>query len=927
MELKGYQQRTLDRITGFFRLAQMDQTKAGIAAAYADVARRKVKREDGVELPENPYAGTYRTLIAGMEDCPHMCVRIPTGGGKTLLAAHSAPLAVPYWEELLRGENTEPWWNPVVLWLVPSTEIRKQTAEALKNARHPCRVALNDGLGAGAEVYDIADCCDIPASAYEGKSCVIVTTVQAIHGKRTTGAGADEKTRLRVYAHHENLEAHFDRMPPEVFRDSGLEPVSPDSDSPAYSFANLMRLMRPIVILDEAHNATTEKWAETFPRFRPSCILEFTATPREEEDKKKKKKKTAMEFKHNVLTSATAEELEAEEMIKLPVRLMEHPNGWESAAAAAVAEVRRLGKIAAQHDSEVRPLGLYQATPKNGAAPVSAMKERLLEEGVAEDEIAVATGDVRELADVDLLDPGCPIRHIITVQALREGWDCPFAYVLCSAVNVGNATAIEQILGRVLRMPYAMRRAHPEMNFAYAHVPENDFASAARALRDKMVSMGFEESDAGRIVQPHIPEPGFEPGGDFFGGTSIEVDSKPNFGGLDESARQAAEEGVDVKPHRDGVTVIVKAALPESVREAILDVVPKEERERGRFALNRACVHLAIKSSPAQREEQFSPLPQLCFYFAEEKRYLEADPEGFYYAADWNNFPADCVLTPEEICIDAQGNNYILSLERGRVTWSFAGAGKPLFPSARERNVNLERLIGGLARELRDPRYDPDALRGFIRRNLEALMKKGRGFDLGLLSRCRHQVAEVLKPLLRAHENRRLEESWENGLFGKARPPKLSEVEFIPPKASAYACDPESAYRGNYNFGKHYYGAIADLDEEGEEFDCAVILDKNPNVKFWIRNPDRKPGSFCLPLAKNWCYPDFVAMLKNGRILVVEYKGKHLVEHDAAKRRVGELWEKASKGQAFFIMPTKQDTDQTVKQQICAKIAKIMKAA
>ena len=918
MDLKDYQLRTLARVREFFSLAQLaERTEAGIGGAYNAVARRMVTGEDGEKRPENPYAGTYRTLISGLDDCPHVCVRIPTGGGKTLLAAHSIPLAAPYWRELIEGENPAPWWNPVALWLVPSTQIREQTADALRDVRHPCRAALNNVLEGGAEVYDIADCCDIPVSAYAGKSCVIVTTVQAIHGKRTIGAGADEKTRLRVYAHHENLEAHFDRMPPEALRDSGLDIVSPDSSLPAHSFANLMRLMRPIVILDEAHNATTKKWKKTFPRFRPSCIVEFTATPREEDE--------AEGFKHNVLTSATAEELEAEEMIKLPVRLMEHPNGWESAVAAAVAEVRRLGELAAQHDSEVRPMGLYQATPEGGDAPVESVKERLLGEGVEDREIAVATGKIRELKDEDLLDPNCPFRHIITVQALREGWDCPFAYVLCSAVNVKNATAIEQILGRVLRMPFAARRAHPEMNCAYAHVPENNFASAAEQLRDKMVSLGFEETRRGSVIQPHIPEPGFEPGADFFGGTSIPTVSNLDFSVLDGKARKAALAAVDIRPRKGGgANVIVKASLPQSARQVILDAVSEDERERQRFALNRACVRLEMSVSHAQRGEKFAALPQLHFHYAEEGRYLEANPDELYYATDWNNFSANCVLTPEKIRIKKEGTNYILFLEDGGVALKFAGRGEPLSLPVKERKETMEWLIGRLERELRDPRYDPDVLRGFIRRNLEALMKKGGGFDLGLLSRCRHQVAEALKPLLRSHEERCRGESWESNLFGAQKPLKLSDFVFFPPKASAYVCDPESAYCGNYKFRKHYYGAIADLKEEGEEFDCARVLDEDEDVKYWVRNPDRKPGSFCLPLAKNWFYPDFVAMLNNGRPLAVEYKGKHLLDEDKPKKRVGELWEKVSKGRAFFIMPTKQETDQTVEAQIRAKIAEIM---
>ena len=918
MELKGYQRRTLDRLADFFRLAQMD---SGIAAAYRAVAHRK-RNESGREVPENPYAsGKYESRISGLADCPHVCLRVPTGGGKTLLAAHAAPLAVSHWEWLAEREGAKAWWRPPVLWLVPSSRIREQTADALRNARHPCRTAMSEGFEGGVSVYDIGDCCDIPAAAYAEKSCVVVSTIQAIHVEETHEAGSDEKARRRVYAHHENLEPHFKQTPEALIESAELE-SAPKSlgGGPAFSFANWMRLTRPIVILDEAHNATTDKWNMTFPRFRPSCILEFTATPRPESGKG-----TARGFKHNVLASATAEELESEEMIKLPVRLTEHPNGWESAVSAAVAEVRRLGKIAAEHDPDVRPLGLYQATPKNGNAPVDAVKECIAGAGVPDEEIAVATGDVRELENVDLLDEKCPVRHVVTVQALREGWDCPFAYVLCSAANLTGATAVEQILGRVLRMPFAEKRNHPAMNCAYAHVPENNFASAAEQLREKMVAMGFEEDKARAAVSPSLPD--IDSGGDsFFGGFAVRAEAAPDFGDLDAETRKAAEAAVEVKRRKDGgADVILKASVPGAARDAIVKVIAQGEQERGRFELNRACVRLAMKKSPARRGEKFPPLPQLQFYFGEENCYLNADPDEFYYAADWNNFPEDCVLDPAKFRVRKEGNNYTLSLEDGEVKLSFAGQSAPLEIPEKERAESEERLIGRLERDIRDKRYDPDALRGLIRRNLAAL-KDGGGFTTALLSRCRRQLAEALKVLLRRHEERCLRESWEFGLFGVENPPRLSEFKFAPPKAAAYSCDPERAYRGRYKFGKHYYGAIADLKESGEEYECAKALDENASVKYWIRNPDRKPDSFRLPLAESWFHPDFVAVLENGRVLAVEYKGGHLMSDAKPKKRVGELWEKVC-GDAFFIMPTKKKTAPPVAEQLREKIAEIMKAA
>ena len=909
MDLKNYQSRALDSLRDFLRLAAME---AGFAAAYEQTARRK--NADGELI--NPYADAeYRPLVADLPDCPHVCLRIPTGGGKTLLAAHCAPVAAPFCEELTRRSDPAPWWRPVVLWIVPSTRIRAQTADALQNPRHPCRAAMNDGFAGGIEVYDISDCRDIPAAAFAEKTCVIVSTIQAIHIEITKDAGADEKARRNVYAHNENLDPHFSQMSTEAMRDPGLEPAPEKyGGGPAHSFANLMRIARPIVILDEAHNATTEKWKKTFPRFRPSCILEFTATPRPESH--------SSGVKHNVIFNASAEELEREEMIKLPVRLTEHPEGWRQAVAGAVAEQKRLEEIARQHDDAVRPIALYKAENRAGEATVEEIKNCLLEaESVAEDEIAVATGEIRELDGIDLLDPNCRIRHVITMQALREGWDCPFAYILCSAANIAGATAVEQILGRVLRMPFAQKRAHPALNCAYAHVPENNFSAAARQLRDKMISMGFEDV-GNRFVTPPLPLPETEDG--LFspqGGIKIVAQTKPDFAELDEETRIIALDAVTITARpSEGFTVVVDKEIPAPVRAKIIEAVAPEKRETTGWRLDRGCERLARADSPAQREEVFASLPQLQFYFAEEDRYVDAGVDEFYEAVDWNRTLVDCVLGAEDFHGKESGDTFELSLEDGKIVIQNDGQYAPPLIPENERPTVKEILIGELERDIRDPdgRYDPDALRAFVERNLDALIGGG-DFSLSMLKRLRRQLAEALKALLKRSEQSALAGAWERGLFGEGEPPKLSEIVFRFPSAREYQCN--YVYNGAYKFRKSYYGVVGDLQDSGEEYQCAVILDSDPGVKHWIRNVPRKPKSFRLPLADGWFYPDFVVELKNGKPLVVEYKGAHLFAED--KNKVGEKWEFVAEGGAFFLMPTIRPDKLSLQEQIRVKIADI----
>jgi type III restriction enzyme len=107
------------------------------------------------------------------------------------------------------------------------------------------------------------------------------------------------------------------------------------------------------------------------------------------------------------------------------------------------------------------------------------------------------------------------------------------------------------------------------------------------------------------------------------------------------------------------------------------------------------------------------------------------------------------------------------------------------------------------------------------------------------------------------------------------------------------------------------YRSILDPDQsDGEEFQCAVQLDSSDRVEVWVRNLERRPvSSFWLQTPTDRFYPDFVARLTDGRILVVEYKGADRWSNDDSKekRAIGELWAARSNGRCVFIMPKGPD--------------------
>jgi len=131
-------------------------------------------------------------------------------------------------------------------------------------------------------------------------------------------------------------------------------------------------------------------------------------------------------------------------------------------------------------------------------------------------------------------------------------------------------------------------------------------------------------------------------------------------------------------------------------------------------------------------------------------------------------------------------------------------------------------------------------------------------------------------------------------------------------------------YAGNNQFPRHFFPRPGELDSVGEEYDCAFALDMQSGLKHWVRNLEgRETSSMWLQTKTDKFYPDFVAELIDGRILMVEYKGAHLKDSEDTeeKQLLGELWEAKSNGKALFLMAFKKDErDRSVYEQIRGKI-------
>jgi len=184
----------------------------------------------------------------------------------------------------------------------------------------------------------------------------------------------------------------------------------------------------------------------------------------------------------------------------------------------------------------------------------------------------------------DLRRPECVVEYIITVDKLREGWDCPFAYVLGSVGNVATETAVEQLFGRVLRMPDAVPTGIPELDRAYAIVQSEDVARTARNLADKMVERcGFDRVSVGDFLRVHCrPE-----GRSLLPLSCIPVSAAPNLAQLPAAvyAKVSYEpESGTIKVHQPLTRDDAKAlrdSLAARADRAAVETYWQEEREVG----------------------------------------------------------------------------------------------------------------------------------------------------------------------------------------------------------------------------------------------------------------------------------------------------------------------------------------------------------
>lgn len=453
MELKEYQIRALSEVKSYFEL-------------LADW-RKKAEQipEAEIDFPAKAWekAGTrrsYRPRKNGIDEpLPNFCLKIPTGGGKTFLAVKMIDLV----NMVYRKKNTG-----LVLWIVPTTQIYRQTIQSLKDRDHPYRQHLDMASSGHTVILEKTD----RFSLLDIEENLVVLMLMLPSANRQT------KETLKVFKDSGGFQDFFPAEDDVQGQEKVLQAISNldtyGKESGFWgkqiktSLGNTLRTLSPIIILDEGHKAYSDGAQNTLRGFNPCMIIELSATPSQ---------------KSNILVDISGMELHREEMIKIDLHLVNKVSpDWKDTLLAGVNKRNVLEEKAREYEANsgvnIRPICLIQAErtgkEQRGTRYIHSedVREHLIKTvGIPAEEVAVKTSEKDELKEIDdiggLMGRDCKIRYIITKQALQEGWDCAFAYVLVILTNPASKNALTQLVGRILRQPGARKTKIRELDESY----------------------------------------------------------------------------------------------------------------------------------------------------------------------------------------------------------------------------------------------------------------------------------------------------------------------------------------------------------------------------------------------------------------------------------------------------------------------------
>lgn len=509
----SYQQRVLDLLDSYLDEISRQRTKV------CKIKKANEKQTDSdlwheeIDFVEKTWEGMRGKLPASRleiefsprtdgtgQPVPNIVYKIPTGGGKTFLAVSSIPKIFSKY----LGKQTG-----FVLWIVPNEAIYAQTKQQLTDRQHPYRQMLNNLAGAPKDVKIMEKTTPFSAQDVKESLCVMILMLQS--------SNRQNQETLKIFRERGDVYGFVPKEDDQQAHTKMKEAISnldlyDLAGAPApwlpikESLGNALRIIRPVVIMDEGHKAVSDLAFKTLYDFNPSFVLELTATPKDV---------PARNRYQNILAEVSGTEIDREGMLKMPINLDAQQNtDWQSTLKAGLNELDNLAAIAkkfqANHSRYIRPIMLVQVErtgrdQRDGKKIHSQdVREWLMVNGGLQDsQIAIKTSqqnDLKNPENQDSLSEENPVRVIITKQALQEGWDCPFAYVLCALAASQARSAMTQIMGRILRQPHAEKTGIPELDQCYVITHHAETGEVVKAVKDGLEKEGMQDLQG--IVRP-----------------------------------------------------------------------------------------------------------------------------------------------------------------------------------------------------------------------------------------------------------------------------------------------------------------------------------------------------------------------------------------------------------------------------------------
>ena len=844
MQLKNYQKDAIKDLTRYLEL--LNQTE-DMEKAYRLFWEEKNIRVGLGGIP------AYQNIIDGV---PNLCMKVPTGGGKTFLACNAIkPIidALPFMKA------------KVVVWLVPSDTILTQTMTALKNTAHPYRQKIDTDFGNRVEVYSKQELLvgqNFNMASVSERLSVLVLSYDSFRGR---------KEALKAKRENSNLA--------NMAKALGT-PANPIEDADETALLQIINQLSPIVIVDESHHARSELSKEMLHNFNPSFILDLTATPTKES---------------NVLCFVDAVRLKAENMVKLPV-LVYNRSGQQEVLADAI-DLRNCLELLAKKEQEmsgvyIRPIVLFQAQPKGAKANTTfeKLRDNLVCSGIPKEQIAIKTADINELKDVDLMRPDCPIRYIITINALQEGWDCPFAYILASIANRTSRIEVKQLVGRVLRQPYTKKHFGKALNVSYILTSSTDFRSTLDSIVKDLNGAGFTDKDyrvgeAASFETPNIVT-----------GEQMTIPGNQKENDMPEEISETAEECLDFDTEE----------LRRDLEQRNEKISKGESNPAAAMVSNAEAEHDAFEAAAEEAENE--GFAGRSWEEQEFMTYFEMNLE--FKEAAQIRIPQFCIKVEKSIF--AEGHEVKLQKEHLDESFSLKGKSYDIDFSQADRqmvSVDVRENSGNRPKIFQMNESDQRAMKELFSKyspvqkvktckdiiyrqinkvdavdsreltqyidlvveqmdsdTLSALEKAPQGFAL--------RIKAYIEKLLEEHRQWQFKEWIEVGKI-TCQPMYVFKEKIAPIHSTS-------------TLGRSLYQAEEEVNDF--EYDMVMALTGLDNIRWWHRNIARQ--EFCINGFINH-YPDFIVMTQKGNILMIETKGDHLENTEAKDRlTVGRAWEK-----------------------------------